>query len=435
MNNVDGRSIIFNLGAQIRSATGAFVISSAAGTGSNIILRPNGDTNTAGQLRVNSDGTVDIGAQATATNHAVRADRSVLSGTGLTGGGNLTADRTLALTGQALALHNLATNGLIARTGAGTVSGRTITAGSGISVTDGNGVSGNPTISLNVANNVTGSGANERVAIWSGTNTVTSNSRFTFVDANGLFVGPTRLNGTSDNVTSILELGGSTNNIIRSTGFLRLDTNGANERARILSTGEVLLGTTTELTGGGRLQVNGNVNCNDPTENRHAVTLGYLNTNLGALRTAGDTGIGALRYAGTTRTAGQLYGSATNPISTTRLNYDGNLYVTNLFALSGIVWGGEIVSSRGQVINLANNGNSNWISSLNDYISIFTFRSITTTNAHASVLETKINGVLSITVLSSNNVNVSIVSNGVNVQNVSGSTITAQVNRLFLNSI
>lgn len=55
------------------------------------------------------------------------------------------------------------------------------------------------------------------------------------------------------------------------------------------------------------------------------------------LRTAGDSGIGALRYAGTTRTAGQLYGGTTAPVSTTRLNYDGNLWVSELHATGDVV--------------------------------------------------------------------------------------------------
>lgn len=45
------------------------------------------------------------------------------------------------------ALAALATTGLIARTGSGTVSARTLTAGTGISISNGDGVAGNPTIS------------------------------------------------------------------------------------------------------------------------------------------------------------------------------------------------------------------------------------------------------------------------------------------------
>jgi hypothetical protein len=74
---------------------------------------------------------------------------SVDTGTGLTGG-EITSAGTISLTGQALALHNLSSNGIIARTGSGTVAARTITADTGISVSNGNGVSGNPTISCTI---------------------------------------------------------------------------------------------------------------------------------------------------------------------------------------------------------------------------------------------------------------------------------------------
>jgi hypothetical protein len=79
---------------------------------------------------------------------------TIANGTGITGGGaavDLSADRswTIGLTGQALAFHNLASNGIVARTGAGTVAARTITGTANqITVTNGDGVSGNPTLSL-----------------------------------------------------------------------------------------------------------------------------------------------------------------------------------------------------------------------------------------------------------------------------------------------
>ncbi len=87
----------------------------------------------------------------------------VVAGNGLTKTGNTldigagtgitVAADSVGLTGQALALHNLATNGIIARTASGTVSGRTLTAGSSkIAVSNGDGVAGNPTVDVNEAN-------------------------------------------------------------------------------------------------------------------------------------------------------------------------------------------------------------------------------------------------------------------------------------------
>jgi hypothetical protein len=53
----------------------------------------------------------------------------------------------IELDGQASALHNFSGTGLMARTGTSTFAARTITAGGVLSVLNGNGISGNPTIS------------------------------------------------------------------------------------------------------------------------------------------------------------------------------------------------------------------------------------------------------------------------------------------------
>lgn len=86
----------------------------------------------------------------------------IIAGNGLTKNGNTltvgtangltSTSTTVELTGQALALHNLGTSGLIARTAAGTVAARSVAAsGSGVSVSNGDGVAGNPTVSLSAA--------------------------------------------------------------------------------------------------------------------------------------------------------------------------------------------------------------------------------------------------------------------------------------------
>lgn len=126
-----------------------------------------------------------------ANEHINHSSVSITAGTGLTGGGDLTTSRTLSiantgvtagtyqavtvnaqgqvtggsnpttlsgygitdaqpLDGDLTAVANLASTGLVTRTASNTMATRTITAGTGISVSNGDGVSGNPTISTTI---------------------------------------------------------------------------------------------------------------------------------------------------------------------------------------------------------------------------------------------------------------------------------------------
>lgn len=73
---------------------------------------------------------------------------------GITGGASQTLANsrswTFSLTGQALALHNLATTGFIVRTSPNTVVTRSLTAGTGITISNIDGISGNPTIATTI---------------------------------------------------------------------------------------------------------------------------------------------------------------------------------------------------------------------------------------------------------------------------------------------
>jgi hypothetical protein len=112
-------------------------------------------------------------------------------GTSLVVGGSPTS-LSVDLAGQALAVHNLASNGLITRTGSGAVSARTITQGQGILVTNGNGVAGNPTIAFNQAYDGLTNTANSITLALDGT--------FRKVDFDGILTGEFSSNSSTDQI-------------------------------------------------------------------------------------------------------------------------------------------------------------------------------------------------------------------------------------------
>lgn len=78
----------------------------------------------------------------------VRTSRDINTADGVTGGGSLGADRTLRLTGRALALHNMDSLGIVTQFASGQYTARSIVGGDGINVASGAGSVGNPTVSV-----------------------------------------------------------------------------------------------------------------------------------------------------------------------------------------------------------------------------------------------------------------------------------------------
>jgi hypothetical protein len=143
--NVTGTVAIANGGTGATTAPNARTNLGATTLGSNLFTATNPSAVTF--IRVNADNTIStLSAADFRTAISAGTVTSIATQDGITGG-TITASGTIGLTGQALALHNLSTSGIIARTGSGTVAARTLTAGSNVTITNGDGISGNPTIS------------------------------------------------------------------------------------------------------------------------------------------------------------------------------------------------------------------------------------------------------------------------------------------------
>jgi hypothetical protein len=201
---------------------------------------------------------------------------TVTGGTGITVSGNSVA----LATGNTLSLFNLATNGLVARTAANTVTARSIAiSGSGLSITNADGVSGNPTITSNATN----------------ANTV---STIVLRDGSGNFSAGTitaSLTGNADTASNVI--GGSAGQVLyqiaaNDTGYV---TNAAGV-LQALTSGATPTWTTTPVLGGTNF-----VNIPNGALTNSSVTIGSTAISLGASSTTltGLTSVTSTNFVGT----------------------------------------------------------------------------------------------------------------------------------------
>ena len=258
-------------------------------------------------IRINADNTVTalsdsdfrtaIGAGTSSTTGTVT---SIATNNGVTGG-TITTTGTIGLTGQALALHNLATNGLVARTAADTFAGRTIAGTANqVVVSNGDGVSGNPTLStpqnIHTAATPTFSAltltSTSPISLHGNSQTGTYNQSVIYANqnntsantANGIFIERGRITDSASAEIRYLVIGArggqiqwqvdgvgntsqtgnltisadtSTISFSSATGAKTISTGGSTDLA--LSPGGNVRVKTAGLTGGGALQVGGDV--------------------------------------------------------------------------------------------------------------------------------------------------------------------------------
>lgn len=118
------------------------------------------DAGTAGQAKWNVKEVPGIAAtglvaRTAAATYTARTLTGPAAGITVSDGDGVSGNPTLALADDLAALEGLGSTGLAARTAANTWAQRTITAGTGISVSNGDGVAGNPTISVTGGGGIT----------------------------------------------------------------------------------------------------------------------------------------------------------------------------------------------------------------------------------------------------------------------------------------
>lgn len=183
------------------TVTGSMRLTSVTGTPTSILGRDGSNdigTVTLGTGLTLTSGaitpTLDLGAlEALSTNGlAVRTGTSTWTTRTLTGpaagisvsnGDGVSGNPTLALANDLSALEGMSGTGIVVRTASETYSQRTITAGTGITVSNGDGVSGNPTITADTSLLATVNDVNiaaTQIAFGSGTNSITGSNTLAY---------------------------------------------------------------------------------------------------------------------------------------------------------------------------------------------------------------------------------------------------------------
>lgn len=136
---------IANGGTNASTAESARINLGATTLGANLFTLPN--PSAIRFIMINTDNTVSLREASFFRKDIGAGTVSTINTTDGITGGPITSSGVVGLTGQALALHNLSTNGFVVRTGAGAFVTRSLNDGSGIVITNQDGVAGTPTIS------------------------------------------------------------------------------------------------------------------------------------------------------------------------------------------------------------------------------------------------------------------------------------------------
>lgn len=212
------------------------------------------------------------------------------AGITVTNGNGVSGNPTLALADDLAAVEGLGTTGLAARTAASTWTTRTLTAGTGVSITNGDGVAGNPTISATTAVPTT----------------FTEDSGTATPSANNLNVLGTAAQGISTSGSGATVTITAANATALQKGVASFNSTNFTATSGNITSNALTVTAGTGLTGGGSVNLGGTttINLDSPVSVAHGGT--------------GDTTLTA---------NGVLYGNGTSAVGATAAGTDGQVLI------------------------------------------------------------------------------------------------------------